>query len=95
MCVSQVDDNVGHVMSELKRLGLWGHVNLLVTSDHGMAQCAADRLIRLDDCLHPDNYTLVDVSPVAAIIPIAGSQRLSDVFGFSLPVRGNSSLRSS
>ncbi|CAM9234117.1 unnamed protein product [Lampetra planeri] len=69
-----VDDNVGHVMSELKRLGLWGRVNLLVTSDHGMAQCAADRLIRLDDCLHPDNYTLVDVTPVAAIIPLADPQ---------------------
>ncbi|XP_078479405.1 LOW QUALITY PROTEIN: bis(5'-adenosyl)-triphosphatase enpp4-like, partial [Lampetra planeri] len=72
--LKEVDDNVGHVMSELKRLGLWGRVNLLVTSDHGMAQCAADRLIRLDDCLHPDNYTLVDVTPVAAIIPLADPQ---------------------
>jgi len=61
-------------MSELKRTGLWGRVNLLVTSDHGMAQCSAERLIRLDDCLHPDNYTLVDLTPVAALIPNTGSQ---------------------
>lgn len=68
--LKEVDDNIGLLMSELQRTGLWGHVNLLVTSDHGMAQCSADRLIRLDDCLHPDNYTLVDLTPVAALIPV-------------------------
>ncbi|KAG7251628.1 hypothetical protein CRUP_004758, partial [Coryphaenoides rupestris] len=34
-----------------------------------MAQCSAQRLIRLDDCLYPDNYTLVDLAPLTAIIP--------------------------
>jgi len=46
-----------------------------VTSDHGMTQCSAERLIRLDDCLHPDNYTLVDLSPVTALIPLRGKPR--------------------
>ncbi|XP_040888085.1 bis(5'-adenosyl)-triphosphatase enpp4 isoform X2 [Toxotes jaculatrix] len=68
--LKEVDDNIGLLMSELKRTGLWGRVNILVTSDHGMAQCSAERLIRLDDCLHPDNYTLVDLTPVAALIPL-------------------------
>ncbi|XP_058470002.1 bis(5'-adenosyl)-triphosphatase enpp4 [Solea solea] len=67
--LKEVDDNIGLMMSELKRIGLWGRVNVIVTSDHGMAQCSPERLIRLDDCLHPDNYTLVDVSPVAALVP--------------------------
>ncbi|XP_008426673.1 bis(5'-adenosyl)-triphosphatase enpp4 [Poecilia reticulata] len=67
--LKEVDDNIGLLMSELKKSGLWGRINLIVTSDHGMAQCSADRLIRLDDCLHPDNYTLVDLTPVAALIP--------------------------
>ncbi|KAM9835796.1 bis(5'-adenosyl)-triphosphatase enpp4 [Aulostomus maculatus] len=67
--LKEVDDNIGLLMNELNRTGLWGRINLLVTSDHGMAQCAADRLIRLDNCLHPDNYTLVDLTPVAALIP--------------------------
>lgn len=67
--LKEVDDDIGLLMSELNRTGLWGRINLLVTSDHGMAQCSADRLIRLDDCLHPDNYTLVDLTPVAALIP--------------------------
>ncbi|XP_056157503.1 bis(5'-adenosyl)-triphosphatase enpp4 isoform X2 [Lampris incognitus] len=67
--LKEVDDNIGLLMTELKRAGLWGRVNVLVTSDHGMAQCSDQRLIRLDNCLHPDNYTLVDLTPVAALIP--------------------------
>lgn len=69
---NQVDDNVGLLMSELKKAGLWGRINVIITSDHGMAQCSAERLIRLDDCLHSYNYTVVDLSPVAAIIPHGG-----------------------
>ncbi|XP_029942422.1 bis(5'-adenosyl)-triphosphatase enpp4 [Salarias fasciatus] len=72
--LKEVDDHVGALVSELKRTGLWGRVNLLVTSDHGMAQCSAQRLIRLDRCLHPDNYTVVDLTPVAALIPTNDSQ---------------------
>ncbi|XP_047432346.1 bis(5'-adenosyl)-triphosphatase enpp4 [Mugil cephalus] len=68
--LKEVDDNIGLLMAELNRTGLWGHINVIITSDHGMAQCSADRLIRLDDCLHPDNYTLVDLTPVAALLPL-------------------------
>ncbi|KAJ7991062.1 hypothetical protein DPEC_G00293340 [Dallia pectoralis] len=67
--LKEVDDNVGLLMSELKLAGLWDRVNIIVTSDHGMAQCSQDRLIKLDECLHPDNYTVVELTPVAAIIP--------------------------
>ncbi|KAM4601706.1 bis(5'-adenosyl)-triphosphatase enpp4 [Polymixia lowei] len=67
--LKEVDDNIGLLMSELKQAGLWGKVNVLVTSDHGMAQCSADRIIRLDDCLPPNDYRLVDLTPVAALIP--------------------------
>ncbi|KAF3857125.1 hypothetical protein F7725_008984 [Dissostichus mawsoni] len=61
--LKEVDDNIGLLISELKTTGLWGRVNILITSDHGMTQCSAQRLIQLDNCLHPDNYTLVDLSP--------------------------------
>ncbi|XP_061840954.1 bis(5'-adenosyl)-triphosphatase enpp4 [Nerophis lumbriciformis] len=67
--LKDVDDNVGLMISELKKSGLWGRIDVMVTSDHGMAQCSVDRLIRLDDCLHADNYTIVDLTPVAALIP--------------------------
>ncbi|XP_070786451.1 bis(5'-adenosyl)-triphosphatase enpp4 [Enoplosus armatus] len=67
--LKEVDDNIGLLIAKLHQTGLWGRINVLITSDHGMAQCSAERLIRLDDCLHPDNYTLVDLTPVAALIP--------------------------
>ncbi|KAJ0009519.1 hypothetical protein NQD34_001221 [Periophthalmus magnuspinnatus] len=67
--LKQVDDDIGLLMSQLKVAGLWGQINVIITSDHGMTQCSPDRLIRLDKCLDPDNYTLVDVTPVAALIP--------------------------
>lgn len=67
--LKEVDDNIGLLMSELKQVGLWGRVNVLVTSDHGMAQCSAQKLIRLDNCLPSDDYELVDLTPVAALIP--------------------------
>lgn len=76
---SQVDDNVGLLMSELERTGLWGHINVVITSDHGMTQCSTDRIIRLHDCLHPDNYTALELSPVASIIPLAGNQITSPI----------------
>lgn len=67
--LKQVDDDIGLLISDLKTADLWGRVNLIITSDHGMAQCSSDRIIALDKCLHPDNYTLVDLTPVAALIP--------------------------
>ncbi|XP_073318798.1 bis(5'-adenosyl)-triphosphatase enpp4 [Pagrus major] len=67
--LKEVDDNIGLIISELKRVGLWGHINLIITSDHGMAQCSSERLIRLDDCLRPDTYTLIEHTPVATLIP--------------------------
>lgn len=75
----QVDANVGLLMSELERAGLWGRINVVITSDHGMTQCSAERVIRLDDCLHPDNYTALELSPVASIIPLAGNRIRSEI----------------
>uniref|UniRef100_UPI0037E7DDE9 bis(5'-adenosyl)-triphosphatase enpp4 n=1 Tax=Semicossyphus pulcher TaxID=241346 RepID=UPI0037E7DDE9 len=77
--LQEVDDNIGVLVSELKRTGLWGRINLLIASDHGMTQCSTERLIRLDDCLHPDNYTLVDLAPVTAIIPHTDPKAMVDL----------------
>ncbi|KAG8445764.1 hypothetical protein GDO86_010523 [Hymenochirus boettgeri] len=68
--LSEIDNNIGFLMSELKRFNLWDTVNVIITSDHGMAQCSPDRVITLDNCIDPGNYTLVDVNPIAALIPL-------------------------
>ncbi|XP_073442641.1 bis(5'-adenosyl)-triphosphatase ENPP4 isoform X1 [Dendrobates tinctorius] len=67
-----VDGYIGHLVAKLKEAKLWDTVNVIITSDHGMAQCSKDRVIVLDDCIGRGNYTLVDQTPVAAILPRKG-----------------------
>lgn len=70
--LKEVDNNIGLLMEELKKAQLWERINVILTSDHGMAQCSQDRLIQLDRCLNRTDYLVVDLTPVAAILPING-----------------------
>nr|DBA25687.1 TPA: hypothetical protein GDO54_010051 [Pyxicephalus adspersus] len=65
-----IDEHIGVLVSKLKEEKLWDTVNVIITSDHGMAQCSEDRVIVLDNCIGRGNYTLVDSTPVAAILPL-------------------------
>ncbi|XP_074919723.1 bis(5'-adenosyl)-triphosphatase ENPP4 [Chelonoidis abingdonii] len=67
--LEQVDNQIGSLIYKLKALGLWENINVIITSDHGMTQCFPHKLIKLDDCIGRGNYTLVDTTPVAAILP--------------------------
>lgn len=68
--LQEVDNLVGVLMDHLNETGLWGKINIIITSDHGMTQCSEDRLIKLDNCVSPDSYRVVDLTPVGAIIPL-------------------------
>lgn len=67
--LKEIDDHIGELVHKLKVLGLWEDLNVIITSDHGMTQCSEDKLINLDRCIDPSDYTLVDLTPVAAILP--------------------------
>lgn len=67
--LKDVDDNIGYLIKKLNVTGLWDSLNVIITSDHGMAQCSSDNVIKLDSCVTRDKYILVDTSPVAAVIP--------------------------
>lgn len=69
--LQEVDKHIGYLIKSLKVSKLWEEINIIITSDHGMAQCSRDRLIKLDDCVEPQAYTLIDKSPVAAILPLS------------------------
>ncbi|XP_056419891.1 bis(5'-adenosyl)-triphosphatase enpp4-like [Hyla sarda] len=68
--LNNVDKNIGYLVAKLKESKLWDTVNVIITSDHGMAQCSEDRVIVLDGCIGRGNYTLVDSTPVAAVLPL-------------------------
>ncbi|XP_061463108.1 bis(5'-adenosyl)-triphosphatase ENPP4 isoform X2 [Rhineura floridana] len=67
--LKEVDKLIGFLIEKLKTSKLWEKINIIITSDHGMAQCSTDRLIKLDECIDRDKYKLIDKSPVAAILP--------------------------
>lgn len=65
----EIDNHIGVLVQKLKMEGLWEHLNVIITSDHGMAQCSQKKLINLDLCIDHSDYTVVDLTPVAAILP--------------------------
>ncbi|XP_051880098.1 bis(5'-adenosyl)-triphosphatase enpp4 [Pristis pectinata] len=69
--LKEVDDNIGYLIEQLQKTGLWNIVNVVITSDHGMAQCSDKKVIQLDNCIGRGNYTRVTFSPVTAILPLS------------------------
>ena len=67
--VEKVDKIAGLLMSELEKANLLDVVNVIFTSDHGMAALSPDKEIYLDDCVNSSTYVRVDSSPIAAILP--------------------------
>ncbi|XP_037100831.1 ectonucleotide pyrophosphatase/phosphodiesterase family member 5 isoform X1 [Syngnathus acus] len=76
--IADVDEKLGFLLNELKKAGLYKKVNLVVTSDHGMTQLFPNKIIELDEYVSRDLYTLVDKSPVVAILPKEG--KLDEVY---------------
>ena len=73
--IARLDSAIGAVMDGISRLGLNGKVDLIVVSDHGMAEIHSNQLIYLDDYIALDSVDVIDWTPVAAIAPKAGRER--------------------
>lgn len=69
--IARVDSMIGALVDGLAARGLTNKVNVVVVSDHGMAQLAPDRVIYLDDYLDLSRVRVVDLSPAGALIPNA------------------------
>ncbi len=67
--ISAIDQNIGHLKEQLATLGQ--PVNLVITSDHGMAETHPDRVIYLDNILPRDQYRLVVDGNYAGIEPLS------------------------
>ncbi|KAM4522066.1 ectonucleotide pyrophosphatase/phosphodiesterase family member 5 isoform 2-T2 [Odontesthes bonariensis] len=85
--IADIDEKLGFLMNELKKAGLYEKVNLIVTSDHGMAQLSPEKIIELDEYVDRDLYTWVDKSPVVGILPKEG--KLEEVYGMLVDANPN------
>jgi predicted AlkP superfamily pyrophosphatase or phosphodiesterase len=67
--VVRADALIGQLMDGLAERGLLDVVNVIITSDHGMAETSPDRVIILDDYLNPRDLRIIDHSPVMMAEP--------------------------
>lgn len=67
LAVRTVDSLVGLLVSGLKARGLSDMVNLIVVSDHGMAQTSPERVVFLDDSFDPAAVDQVSLGPFVSL----------------------------
>ena len=67
--IARVDSALGALMTGIAQRGLDGRVNLIVVSDHGMAELDSSRVIYLDDYLDPGSVEIVDRGPFLSLVP--------------------------
>jgi predicted AlkP superfamily pyrophosphatase or phosphodiesterase len=70
--VTVVDNALGYLLDELDRIGMSDKVNIIITSDHGMAQVTDDRAIVIDEIINLDDVVVRDWSPVGMLQPVEG-----------------------
>ena len=72
--IADVDQQIGYLVSSLAAMKQ--PVNIVITSDHGMAATSSQRLIDLDTLLPRDSYQIVTTGPFAALNPIPGKEAI-------------------
>jgi predicted AlkP superfamily pyrophosphatase or phosphodiesterase len=70
--IAHVDSVVGAIVDGIVQLGDVDRVDIIVVSDHGMAEISSQRTIALDDYVSLDSFDVGDWSPVATLIPKPG-----------------------
>ncbi len=70
--VAQIDATIGSLIDGLAALGQ--PANLVIVSDHGMAQTSTARLLPLDQWLKPEDYHLIEASTFLSVIPAPGRE---------------------
>lgn len=67
--VERVDADLGRLVDGLEAMGRLDAVDLLVVSDHGMAQLSRERAVFLDDYVDLDDYFILSWGPYATLDP--------------------------
>ena len=67
------DRLIGRLVTGLERRGLGGGVNLVVVSDHGMAETRLNRVVVLDDLIDPAAVDVLETGPMLRVARRAAS----------------------
>lgn len=72
IAVAQVDAAIGRLVAGIRRLKLEAAVNLVIVSDHGMAEISRERLIALPDFVDLNKVQVDFAGAVAGLRPLDG-----------------------
>ncbi|KAJ8315595.1 hypothetical protein KUTeg_007745 [Tegillarca granosa] len=67
--IKALDGLVGYLLQKLTDAGLINDINIIITSDHGMASTPQDKIINLDNYIDPTSYRIFTSNPVGNILP--------------------------
>jgi predicted AlkP superfamily pyrophosphatase or phosphodiesterase len=71
--VAEVDQAIGELVAGLKQQNLYGNVNLILVSDHGMAEVPPEQVIVVDSLFQSDKAALILWTPeIVSIFPKTG-----------------------
>lgn len=67
--VLRADSLVGYLFEKMNEHNLADKLNIIIVSDHGMAELSPERVIFLDEIIDLDEVEMIDWTPVALIQP--------------------------
>ncbi|TVR19838.1 MAG: alkaline phosphatase family protein [Balneolaceae bacterium] len=70
--VKEMDELLGYLLEGIYEIGLSDKLNIILVSDHGMAELSDEKVIFLDEIINLEDVDMVDWSPVAMIKPDEG-----------------------
>jgi predicted AlkP superfamily pyrophosphatase or phosphodiesterase len=70
--VMNAESLIGYLWEKIDEIGLREHLNVILVSDHGMAELSEEKVIFLDDLVDMDSFEMIDVNPVAMLKPNEG-----------------------
>ncbi len=70
--VQEMDELLGYILDQADEIGMSNQLNIILVSDHGMAELSDDKVIFLDEIIDLEVVDMVDWTPVAMIKPDEG-----------------------
>ena len=64
-----MDALIGRLIKSLKARKIYDKINIIITTDHGMASTSKDSMIFLDDYIDMNDIEVVDWGPACSILP--------------------------
>ncbi|MCG2588504.1 alkaline phosphatase family protein [Rhodohalobacter sulfatireducens] len=65
--IQRADDTMGYLVEELEAAQLFERTNIIIVSDHGMAQVSRDRVVVLDDIVDIEHLEIIDLGQLGML----------------------------